>query len=117
VDLRQQLVMLNHEEVRLTPMQYHLLALLVQHTGMIVTRPILLMLIWGHVELKRVRWAHEKTRSIRRPLHRNGHRHRIPFPAPARALEFRELVHGAGTDSTGSRRGFRVCRSAGDRIL
>jgi DNA-binding response OmpR family regulator len=46
VDLNQQAVMLDGETVRLTPMQYRLLALLVEHAGVVVSRPILLMQIW-----------------------------------------------------------------------
>ena len=49
VDLRQQLVMLDGEAVRLTSMQYRLLAVLVEHAGVVVTRPILLLHIWGNV--------------------------------------------------------------------
>ena len=48
VDLDQQAVILDGETVRLTPMQYRLLALLVEHAGVVVTRPILLMQIWGY---------------------------------------------------------------------
>jgi len=48
VDLRHELVTLDGETVRLTPIQYRLLGLLVQHGGVVVTRPILLMQIWGH---------------------------------------------------------------------
>jgi two-component system OmpR family response regulator len=48
VDLRQQAVILDGESVSLTPMQYRLLALLVEHAGVVVTRPILLMQRWGY---------------------------------------------------------------------
>jgi len=40
--------MVNGEMVRLTYEEYRLLALLVQHAGVVVTRPILLMQIWGY---------------------------------------------------------------------
>jgi two-component system, OmpR family, KDP operon response regulator KdpE len=46
VDLGQQAVTLDGETVRLTPIQYRLLMLLVEHAGVAVTRPILLMQIW-----------------------------------------------------------------------
>ena len=48
VDLRQQAVILDGETVRLTPMQYRLFALLVEHAGVVVTRPIILMQMWGY---------------------------------------------------------------------
>ena len=48
VDLRQQVVMLDGETVRLNREEYRLLALLVEHAGVAITRPILLMQIWGY---------------------------------------------------------------------
>ena len=48
VDLREQVVILDGETVRLTPMQYRLFSLLVEHAGVVVTRAILLMQIWGY---------------------------------------------------------------------
>ena len=54
VDLRRQTVILDGETVSLTSMQYRLLAVLVEHAGAIVTRPILLLHIWGSApELRR----------------------------------------------------------------
>jgi two-component system KDP operon response regulator KdpE len=47
VDLRQQVVKLDGETVPLTPMQYEVLSLMVQHAGVVVTRPIPLMQIWS----------------------------------------------------------------------
>ena len=44
VDLRNRLVMLDLKILTLTRMEYHLLALLVEHAGEIVPRPTLLML-------------------------------------------------------------------------
>jgi len=48
VDLRQQLVILDGETVTLTPMQHRLLALLVEHAGVVVPRASVLAQIWGH---------------------------------------------------------------------
>ena len=47
MDLRQQAVLLDGETVRLTPMQYRLFALLVEHAGVVVSRPIILMRFRG----------------------------------------------------------------------
>jgi DNA-binding response OmpR family regulator len=44
VHLHQQVVMLDGETVRLNRLEYRLLALLVEHAGEVVPRPILLML-------------------------------------------------------------------------
>jgi DNA-binding response OmpR family regulator len=48
VDLRQQVVILDGEPVRLTRMQYLLLALLVERVGEVVTRAMIFTHIWGY---------------------------------------------------------------------
>ena len=68
VNLRQQLVMLDGEMVRLTPMQYRLLALLVEHAGVVVTRPILLMQIWGYAPEIREHKVDTCIRGLRKKL-------------------------------------------------
>ena len=47
VHLRQEVVILDSKTVRLTPTQYRLLALLVEHPGEVVLRAIILRQIWG----------------------------------------------------------------------
>ena len=47
VNLRQQVVIPDSETVRLTPTQYRLLALLVEHSGQVVLRAIILKQIWA----------------------------------------------------------------------
>jgi hypothetical protein len=54
VDLRQQVVILDSETVRLTRLQYRVLALLVKHGGEAVSRTIILKQIWGDVPKIRV---------------------------------------------------------------
>ena len=51
MDLRNHVVMLDLKILTLTRMEYHLLALLVEHAGEIVPRPILLKLT-GTVDLQ-----------------------------------------------------------------
>ena len=51
VDLRGRVVILDSQILTLTRMEYRLLALLVEHAVVVVTRPILLIQIW--------RWAPE----------------------------------------------------------
>ena len=48
VDLREQVVKLDGETVTLTPMQYEVLSLMVQHAGEVVPRAAFLRQIWGH---------------------------------------------------------------------
>lgn len=47
VDLAARQVFLNGTEVRLTPLEYRLLALMVQHAGKVLTHTFLLKEIWG----------------------------------------------------------------------
>jgi len=68
VDLDQQAVILDGETVRLTPMQYRLLALLVEHAGVVVTRPILLMQIWGYAPEIREHKVDTCIRGLRKKL-------------------------------------------------
>ena len=114
MDLRNRVVALDSETLTLTSVEYRLLAILVQHAGEIVPRPILLTLtptVDAHV------WRlQKKTRGICLPVHRRGRR-RIPFPTHAKVLGFEELFHCVGTDRAGSRRGCRFWRGARDRIL
>jgi len=48
VDLRQPVVILDGETVRLTPIQYRLLVLLVEHAGEVVPRATVLTQLWGY---------------------------------------------------------------------
>ena len=68
VDLRQQLVMLDGEMVRLTPMQYRLLALLVEHAGVVVTRAVFLMQFGGYSPEIRERRVDACIHGLRRKL-------------------------------------------------
>jgi DNA-binding response OmpR family regulator len=68
VDLRQHLVMPDGEMVRLTSMQCRLLAVLVEHAGVVVTRPILLLHIWGNVPELRPSKVDRQIRELRKRL-------------------------------------------------
>ena len=83
VDLRHEVVTVDSETVRLTRMQYRVLALLVKHAGVAVTRSILLMQIWGHA-------PEMDPRSV--DTHVNGLRRKLgPY-----ADQYLETVHGVG---------------------
>ena len=47
IDFAQRLVYVNGREIKLTPTEYDLLKALVQHTGKIMTRQMLLSQVWG----------------------------------------------------------------------
>ena len=91
VDLRQQEVILDGETVRVTPVQYRLLALLVEHAGDVVTRATLLTQVWGYALQTRTRTLDKHIGQLRQKLgmHRRyietvigvGYRFR-PLPGP-----------------------------------
>jgi len=91
VDLRQPVVILDSQTVTLTPIEYRLLALLVQHAGDIVPRAILMQLL-GYAPEKRTRAVDVHIQRLRKKLGRDigrrietilgsGIRYR-PLPAP-----------------------------------
>jgi len=101
VDLRHEVVTLDGETVRLTQMQYQVLALLVRQAGEVASRANFLMQIWRHVPELSPRQVDMHIKALRRKLGRYadhyietvigvGYRFR-PLP---RALGLEELVHG-----------------------
>jgi hypothetical protein len=68
VDLREEVVILDGGTVRLTPREYRLLALLVEHAGVVVTRPVLLMQFGGYSPEMRERRVDACLRGLRRKL-------------------------------------------------
>ena len=60
--------MLNGQAINLTRLQHRLLALLVQHAGEVVTRPILVRHIWGHVPEMRPSSLDVHIRGLRKRL-------------------------------------------------
>ena len=48
LDLREEVVLLDGETLRLTPMEYRLFALLVEYAGVVLTRPVFLMQFGGY---------------------------------------------------------------------
>ena len=68
VDLRQQVVILNGETLTLRPLEYRLLALLVEHAGKVLPKRILLMQVWGHAPDMRTRTVDVHIRRLRKKL-------------------------------------------------
>ena len=105
---------LDGEKVRLTRGEYRLLALLVEHVGVVVTRPILLMQIWGHAPETGIRTPAMHVRRLRKKLGMYsryietvvgvGYRFR-PMPEPSRA---EKLLHRVGTDCAGPAQGVMI---------
>jgi DNA-binding response OmpR family regulator len=55
VDLHRRVVMLDNQTLTLTPKEYYLLALLVQHAGAVVPRGAILRRMWGDPDTRRRR--------------------------------------------------------------
>jgi DNA-binding response OmpR family regulator len=68
VDLRQQVVILNGQTVTLRPLEYRLLAGLVEHSGEVLPKQILLMQVWGHAPEMRTRTVDVHIRRLRKKL-------------------------------------------------
>ena len=66
VDLRQQVVILNGQTLTLRPLEYGLLALLVENAGKVIPRAILLSQIWGYAPGMRTRTVEIHVRRLRK---------------------------------------------------
>ena len=65
MDLRQQVVILNGQTLTLRPLEYGLLALLVENAGNVIPREILLSRIWGYAPGMRTRTVDVHVRRLR----------------------------------------------------
>ena len=83
VDLREEVVLLDGETVRLTPMEYRLFALLVEYAGVVVTRHVFLMQFGGYSPAIRERRVDACIAGLRRRL-------------GVYAEQYLETVHGVG---------------------
>lgn len=68
VDLNRPQAILDNQTLTLTPTEYCLLAVLVQHAGKVVPKPILLMQICGYVPGTRTRTLDVHIRRLRKKL-------------------------------------------------
>ena len=68
VHLRHRIVMLDGQAITLSPMQHRLLALLVEHAGVVVSRASILAQIWGHRPETRPRTVDVHLNLLRRRL-------------------------------------------------
>jgi two-component system KDP operon response regulator KdpE len=68
VDLDRRQVWLGDAEVRLTPIEYRLLAMLVQHAGRVVTHRQLLREVWGPAHMEQTHYLRVYMASLRRKL-------------------------------------------------
>ena len=68
VDLRQSLVILDDETVRLSRIQYRLLALLVEHAGEVVPRTVIFTQVWDSLPETRSRTLDVHIHGLRKKL-------------------------------------------------
>jgi two-component system, OmpR family, KDP operon response regulator KdpE len=68
VDLARRQVWVGGAEVRLTPIEYRLLAMLVQHAGRVVTHRQLLREIWGPSQIEQTHYLRVYLANLRRKL-------------------------------------------------
>lgn len=74
VDLRRKRAILDSQALILTRKEYGLLALLVEHAGSVIPRPILLTQIWGYVPKTRTRTLDVHIGRLRKKLGHEGRR-------------------------------------------
>jgi two-component system, OmpR family, KDP operon response regulator KdpE len=68
LDLNQQLVYLNKQEIKLTPTEYNLLKILVEHRGKILTQQVLLKQVWGKEPSQQAHYLHVYMSHLRRKI-------------------------------------------------
>ena len=68
VDLTSRLVTLHGEEIKLTPIEYKLLSILVRHAGKVITHSQLLREIWGKHSLENNNYLRIHTQHLREKL-------------------------------------------------
>ena len=108
VDLSQRLVRLNGALVQLTPTEYDLLKVFLSHRGKILTRQLLLRLLWGDNAQSRLHSLHVYVAQLRRKIEPDLNRPRFILTVPGIGYRFfdeeeSELIQapGAFADSTG----------------
>jgi two-component system KDP operon response regulator KdpE len=84
VDFEQRLVSVNGEEVKLTPIEYDLLKIFLEHRGKIVTQQMLLSQVW-RTDQKKQSYLHVYVSHLRRKIE--------PDPAHPRFLQ---TISGVG---------------------
>jgi two-component system, OmpR family, KDP operon response regulator KdpE len=90
VDLVRRIVKVGDKEVKLSPKEYELLRVLVQHAGKVLTHKFLLGELWNdftdtqylRVYVRQLRQKKNRGRPRATAIHPDGNRHRLPAPRP-----------------------------------
>lgn len=91
VDLARRQVSLEGEELHLTPIEYRLLTLLVQHAGKVLTHTHLLNEVWGPGHSQQTHYLRVYMAQLRRKLERDPARPRLLVTEPGIGYRLREL--------------------------
>jgi len=90
VDLVKRLVTLEGREVRLSPKEYELLRLLVQHAGRVVTHQHLLREVWGPAQAKETQYLRVYVGQLRGKLEADPSQPRLIVTEPGVGYRLRE---------------------------
>jgi two-component system KDP operon response regulator KdpE len=72
VDLDKRRVTLHGEDLHLTPIEYRLLAVLVRHSGAVVTHQVLMREVWGEAYVNETHYLRVYMRQLRQKLDDDG---------------------------------------------
>jgi two-component system, OmpR family, KDP operon response regulator KdpE len=90
LDLGRREVMLDGEELHLTPIEYRLLTLLVQHAGKVLTHAHLLHEVWGPGHSQQTHYLRVYMAQLRRKLERDPARPRLLVTEPGIGYRLRD---------------------------
>jgi two-component system KDP operon response regulator KdpE len=90
VDLGRRRVWLGETEVRLTPIEYRLLAVLIRHAGKVLTHRQLLQEVWGPGQVEQTHYLRVYMANLRRKLETDPARPRFLRTEPG--VGYRLLV-------------------------
>ncbi|MFO1057744.1 MAG: response regulator [Dongiaceae bacterium] len=100
VDLVKRLVTLDGQEVRLSPKEYDLLRLLVQHAGRVVTHQQLLREVWGPAQVRETQYLRVYIGQLRAKLEADPSQPRLILTEPGVGYRLRDQGdEGAATEA------------------
>ncbi len=93
VDLARRRVLLDHQELHLTPTEYRLLAMLVRHAGRVVTHRQLLHEVWGANYVSQTHYLRVYMAQLRHKVERDPARPRLITTEPGVGYRLMDEVH------------------------
>jgi two-component system KDP operon response regulator KdpE len=102
VDLSQRSVKLQGKIIQLTPTEYDLLKVFITHRGKILTRQMLLRLVWGENAQSRLHSLHVYIAQLRRKIEPDINRPRFILTVPSIGYRFCEEEESAQQASDGA---------------